>query len=49
MDMIPSHRFEPAAPLNIDPGPVVRPVHDEIRTIGIGQQDGFKNVLAGDC
>ena len=23
-------------------------MHDEIRTVGIGQEDGFKNLLVGD-
>lgn len=24
-------------------------MHDEIRTVSIGQEDGFENLLVGDC
>ena len=24
-------------------------MHDEIRTVGIGQEDGFENLFVGDC
>ena len=24
-------------------------MHDEIRTVGVGQEDGFENLLVGDC
>ena len=48
MDVIPSHGLEPTALLNILPRLDVRPVHDEARAIGIGQQDRGEDLLARD-
>ena len=43
--MPPPHRLQPAAPLNLLPCLDVCPVHDETRTVGIGQQDGYEHLL----
>ena len=48
MDMLPAHRLEPAAPLNLPPRLEIRPVDDGIRTVGVVQEDGFKDALADD-
>lgn len=48
MDVLPPHGPEPAAPLDLLPRLVVRPVHDVGRTVGVGQQDGFEDLLRQD-
>lgn len=45
VDVLPPHRLEPAAPLDFLPGLRVRPVHDEARTVGVGQEDGVEDLL----
>ena len=49
MDVLPPHRLEAAAALDLLPGLGVGPVYDEVGTVGVGREDGFKDVLAGDC
>lgn len=48
MDVLPPHRLEPAGPLDLLPGVLVRPVHDVVRAVGVGQEDGLEDVLARD-
>lgn len=48
VDVLPPHRLQPAAPLDILPRLRVRPVHDEARTVGVSQQDGFEELLFGE-
>ena len=49
MDVFPPHRLQAAGPLDQLPGLGVGPVHDEVGTVGVGREDGFEDVLAGDC
>ena len=48
MDVLPPHRLQAATALDVLPGPLVRAVHDEVGTVGVAQQDGLENELAGD-
>lgn len=48
VDVVPAHGLEPTALLDVFPTLDVCPVHDEARTIGIGQQDRGEDLLARD-
>lgn len=48
MDVLPAHRLQPAVAFDFLPGPLVRPVHDVVWTVGVGQQDRGEDVLTGD-
>ena len=41
-------RLQPAALLDAFPGIPIRPMHDVVRTVGVGQQDRGEDLLASD-